>query len=251
MSDLVLVDRREGWTELTLNRPQVLNALNRELLRALDEAIHTACDDPDCHALILTGAGERAFAAGADVAEMHGLAPGELPEFLRLGQGIPLALESVRQPVIAAVNGYALGGGCEVALGCDVILASETAQFGQPEVTLGILPGWGGTQRLPRRVGLGRARELIFTGRRVAAEEALRIGLADRVLPAATLMPEARSLAAGMAANPVAVAAAKEALRAAADLSLRTGCAHEARLFSEVFRTEERRTAMGRFLERE
>jgi enoyl-CoA hydratase len=250
-SDLVLVAPQDGWTELTLNRPEVLNALNRATLLALMDAVRDASARPGCRVLILTGAGERAFTAGADVAEISALQEDEVGRFLALGQEAAFTLEGCPQPVIAAVNGYALGGGCELALACDLVFAAETAQLGLPEVHLGIIPGWGGTQRLPRRIGLARARELVYTGRRVEATEALRIGLVDRVVPPARLVEEARGFAAELAGRSgPALAAAKAALRASADQSLTDGCAREAELFASIFDTAERRTAMAKYRKR-
>lgn len=251
MNDLILSYHEDGWTELTLNRSEVLNALSRGLLTALLAAVREASARPECRVLILTGAGERAFAAGADIAEMAGLQPDEVGRFVALGQEVTVALEACPQPVIAAVNGYALGGGCEIALACDLIVASNTAQFGQPEVTLGVPPGWGGTQRLPRRVGIGIARRMIYTGERVGAEEALGIGLADRVVPAGLLQQETRAFAAQLAAHSrEGMAASKEALHAAGDLPLGDGLAREAELFARAFATDARRAAMERFVKR-
>jgi enoyl-CoA hydratase len=251
MNDFLLVEPRDRWVEVTFNRPQVLNALNRAALLQLHRTIDELGADPDCRAVILTGAGERAFSAGADVAEMCDLSGDEVNRFAALGQEVAFAIERCPKPVIAAVNGFALGGGCEVALACDLIFAADTAQIGLPELTLGILPGWGGTQRLPRRVGIGRAREIIYTGRRVAAEEALRIGLVDRTVPRELLLQESCAVASYLATlSPPAVAAAKEALRAAASTSLVEGCGREAELFVQTFATEERPTAMGKFLKR-
>jgi enoyl-CoA hydratase len=248
----VLVAEQAGWVEITLNRPAVLNALNQATLLALMEAVREASARPACRALILTGAGDRAFTAGADVAEMSGLEVDEVGRFLALGQEAAFVLEGCPQPVIAAVNGYALGGGCELALACDLVFAAESAQLGLPEVHLGIIPGWGGTQRLPRRIGLARARELTYTGRRVPAAEALRLGLVDRVVPAAHLMEEARAFAAELAGKSgPALAAAKAATRTSLDLNLTDGAAREAELFTAAFDTGERRAAMARFLKRD
>src|SRR6185437_11029635 len=177
------------------------------------DAIQTLSGDHEIRVVILTGAGERAFAAGADIAEMREKGPSEALAFARLGQSICAAIEAAPQPYIAAVNGYALGGGCEVSLACDIRIASENAALGQPEVSLGIPPGWGGTQRLTRLVGPGLARELIYTGRRVKADEALRIGLVNAVYPLNELMDRAREMADSIAANaPVAVGFSKDAI---------------------------------------
>jgi enoyl-CoA hydratase len=237
-----------GWALVTIDRPQALNAMNAALRDRLREMLAELAREPRLGAVILTGAGERAFTAGADIAEMAATDAGTVDRFVRDGQELMNAVEALPAPVIAAVNGYALGGGCELALACDLILASETAVFGLPEVDLGILPGWGGTQRLPRRVGAGRARELIFTGRRVTAAEALSIGLADAVFPPAQLVEEARALAGRLAAkSPAALRAAKSALRAAA---LRPDYDAERAAFVAAFATEERQAAMQAFLSR-
>jgi enoyl-CoA hydratase len=237
-----------GWALLTLDRPQALNALSAALRDRLRETLAELAREQRLCAVIITGAGERAFTAGADIGEMAAVDPGNVDRFVRHGQELMNAIEALPAPVIAAVNGYALGGGCELALACDLILASETAVFGLPEVDLGILPGWGGTQRLPRRVGAGRARELIFTGRRLTAAEALAIGLADAVFPPGQLLDEARALAERLAAkSPAALRAAKSALRAAA---IRPDYDAERAAFVAAFATEERQAAMQVFLSR-
>src|SRR5262245_22931857 len=236
-----------GWALLTIDRPQALNALNTALRDRLRETLAELAAEPRLCAVVITGAGERAFTAGADISEMAGVAPDAADRFARHGQELMNAVEALPAPVIAAVNGYALGGGCELALACDLILASETAVFGLPEVDLGILPGWGGTQRLPRRVGIGRARELIYTGSRVNAAEALAIGLADAVYAPDRLLEEARSLAARLASkSPAALRGAKAALRAA----VRSDDDAERAAFVAAFATEERQSAMHAFLSR-
>ncbi len=243
---------REGHiATVTVDRPERLNALDTETLRALLRTFDELAQDPSVRAIVLTGAGDRAFIAGADIAEMKDKGPAEALTFARLGQAVCSAIESAPQPVIAAINGYALGGGCEVALACDIRLASEQAVLGQPEVTLGVPPGWGGTQRLPRLVGPGLARELIFTGRRVGAEEALRIGLVNAVCPPSELLERARALAADIARNgPVAVRLAKEAIRRGLDVDLEAGLALEAQAFALAFSTADQREGMSAFLEK-
>jgi enoyl-CoA hydratase len=237
-----------GWALLTLDRPQALNALNTALRDRLRETLAELAGEPRLCAVVITGAGERAFTAGADISEMSGVAPDAADRFARHGQELMNAVEALPAPVIAAVNGYALGGGCELALACDLILASEKAVFGLPEVDLAILPGWGGTQRLPRRVGIGRARELIYTGRRINAAEALAIGLADAVYPPERLLDEARTLAARLASkSPAALRGAKAALRAAVS---RPDDDAERAAFVAAFATEERQAAMQAFLSR-
>jgi enoyl-CoA hydratase len=236
---------------ITLNRPDVLNAFNTEQLDSLLDTIQTLSADQDVRVVILTGAGERAFAAGADIAEMREKRPSEALEFSRLGHSVCLAIEAAPQPYIAAVNGFALGGGCEVSLACDIRIASENAALGQPEVTLGIPPGWGGTQRLTRLVGPGIARELIYTGRRVRADEAFRLGIVNAVYPLSELMEKARELASTIAANaPLAVRASKDAISRALDVELDTGLAYEVGVFALSFDTADQKEGMSAFLER-
>jgi len=191
----LLVDAEDGVATITVNRPDKLNALDRTTVREIGEAAAAVGARKDVRAVILTGAGTKAFVAGADIAEMADLDVDGARGFARAGQRAYAALEGMPQPVVAAVNGFALGGGCELALACDFIYASDTAKFGQPEVNLGVIPGFGGTQRLVRRVGIGKAREMIYTGLPVDAVEALRIGLADAVFPAAELLAKTRAAA--------------------------------------------------------
>ncbi len=195
------IERADAVATITINRPEALNALDSASLERLLARIQETGHDPGIRAIILTGAGDRAFAAGADITEMLNMDAQQALGFAKLGQMVCAALESALSPVIAAVNGYALGGGCELALACDFRICSENAVFGQPEVTLGIPPGWGGTQRLPLLVGLGIAKEMIYTGRRVTAEQALAIGLVNRVVPLEQLMKSAWEMAAQIAAN--------------------------------------------------
>ena len=236
---------------VTVDRPERLNALNTQSLQELLGTFERLASDSSVRAIIVTGAGDRAFIAGADIAEMKDKSPSEALAFARLGQAVCSAIEAAPQPVIAAINGYALGGGCEIALACDIRLASETAVLGQPEVALGVPPGWGGTQRLPRVIGPGLARELIYTGRRVGAEEALRIGLVNAVYPPAELLERARALAAEIARNaPVAVRLSKEAIRRGLDVDLAAGLALEAQAFALAFSTADQREGMSAFLEK-
>ncbi|GBD15169.1 Short-chain-enoyl-CoA hydratase [bacterium HR26] len=236
---------------VTVDRPERLNALNTQSLQELLESFERLARDSSVRAIIVTGAGDRAFIAGADIAEMKDKGPSEALAFARLGQAVCSAIEAAPQPVIAAINGYALGGGCEIALACDIRLASETAVLGQPEVSLGVPPGWGGTQRLPRVIGPGLARELIYTGRRVGAQEALRIGLVNAVYPPGELLERARALAADIARNaPVAVRLSKEAIRRGLDVDLETGLALEAQAFALAFSTADQREGMSAFLEK-
>ena len=236
---------------LVLDRPKALNALDSRLLAALDAAVRTVAADPQARALLITGEGTRAFAAGADIAQMEGFSPTEARAFAERAGATLLAIESLSVPAIALVNGYALGGGCELALACDWIVAADNAVFGQPEVSLGIPPGFGGTQRLPRRVAPGKGLELLLTGRQVKADEAVRIGLANEQVPAASLREHGLALARTIASRgPVAVRLAKEAWRRGQGLDLAQACAVEADLFALAFATDDRREGLRAFLEK-
>ncbi len=244
------VDFSDGIATVTLNRPKALNALNLALVQELSEVIEEVSERPEATVMVLTGAGTKAFAAGADIGEMSKLDAARATAFAELGQRVFARLESFHLPVIAAVNGYALGGGCELAMACDIILASRTAVFGQPEVCLGVIPGFGGTQRLTRLVGRQRARELIFTGRRVKAEEALAIGLVTK-LADGDVVAEARQLATRIAANgPRAVSLAKRAINTGADQDMASALAYEAQLFGLCFATQDQKEGMSAFLEK-
>ena len=246
--DLALQD---GVAIVTINQPDKLNALNSERLRELIQRIEEVSANPQVRAIVLTGAGDRAFVAGADIREMASLTPEQATAFGRLGHAAASALENAPQPVIAAVNGFALGGGCELALACDIRLAAENAVFAQPEVSLGIPPGWGGTQRLPRVVGPGLAAELIYTGRRVDAAEALRIGLVNAVHPAADLLPKALELAAAIAANsPRSVREAKRLMALARGATATADLATEEQVFVAAFGTDDQIEGMTAFLEK-
>ncbi len=247
--DLIHNERRGSVAVLTLDRPDALNALDTATL----EAIHHRCDelraDADLRAVVVTGAG-RAFAAGADVGEMRGHTPLEAVAFSRLGQDAFAALESLSVPTIAAVNGFALGGGCELALACDWIYASEKARFGQPEVNLGLIPGFGGTCRLVRRVGLGWAREIVLTGEAIDAETALRIGLVNRVFPPEALLDAAVRAGETIAQRgPVAVAAAKRVMIEGQGADPRTAQALERAAFGVISASEDRDEGLDAFLE--
>jgi enoyl-CoA hydratase len=245
------LERRGPVAVVTMNRPEALNAFNAEQLRLLAETFDEIAVDGSIRCVILTGAGERAFAAGADIKEMKDLDGSGGLAFGRAGHRATRSVEELPQPVIAAVNGFALGGGCELALAADIRLASENAVFAQPEVTLGIPPGWGGSQRLPRLVGPGLAAELIFTGRRVKAEEALRIGLVNAVYPLDQLMEAATKLADSIAANsPIAVRSAKQLIRLAFNGQTIDGLASEASAFGESFTTNDQKEGMAAFVEK-
>jgi len=250
MSEWVRSERRGSIALLTLNRPDALNALNRALLEALAMAVAELDGDEGVRALVLTGEG-RAFAAGADIAEMRGLSPTEAAGFSKLGHETFAALEALAIPTIAAVNGFALGGGCELALACDWIYASEKARFGQPEVALGLIPGFGGTTRLVRRVGPAWAKEMILAGDPIRAEEALRIGLANRLFPADELIPKAIETCESIAAKgPLAIALAKEVIQQGQDADVRTANALEQQAFGLVSASDDRGEGMDAFLEK-
>ena len=236
---------------LTLDRPEALNALNAQVLDDLSAALD-AVDVNAVRCLIFTGAGDRAFAAGADIAAMADMSPEEAAAFSRRGNQVFRRIETFPLPTIAAVNGYALGGGCELAMACDIRLCSENALFGQPEVTLGITPGFGGTQRLMRLVGMGKAKELIFSARNVKAAEALQMGLVNGVYPADELLPAAEKLAAKIAKNaPVAVRACKAAMNEGVDLPMDQAIDAEVREFSACFETEDQKRGMAGFLNKQ
>jgi enoyl-CoA hydratase len=239
----LLVDVADGVATVTVNRPDKLNALDRTTVREIGEAAGSLGGQKDVRAVILTGAGEKAFVAGADIGEMVDLDVDGARGYARAGQRAFAALEGMPQPVLAAVGGFALGGGCELALACDLILASERAKFGQPEVNLGVTPGFGATQRLSRRVGIGKAREMIYTGMTIDAAEALRIGLADAVFRPEELLAKAREVALTIASKgPLAVRAAKRVIATSFDA--------EAKVFGELFATADQKEGMRAFLEK-
>ncbi|MBO4563173.1 MAG: enoyl-CoA hydratase/isomerase family protein [Clostridia bacterium] len=245
---MIKLEKNGHIAVLTVSRPEALNALNSATLKELKEAAQTVRADEDIRVLIVTGEG-KAFVAGADIAEMKDLDAEAGRAFGLVGQEAFRAIEELPIPVIAAVNGFALGGGCELALCADIRLASEKAKFGQPETGLGITPGFGGTQRLPRVIGLSKAMELILTARMIRADEALTLGLVDRVVPPEALMDEAMKLASAIAANaPVAVRGAKEAVRRFTAHSLGEDLMREAELFGACFVTEDQKKAMEAFV---
>jgi enoyl-CoA hydratase len=250
MSENIRVERRGQVEVVFLDRPDVLNALNRATLEELGAALARVASEGTARALVLTGEG-RAFAAGADIAEMRSLEPVSAEAFARLGHATFEALEALPIPTVAAVNGFALGGGCELALACDWIYASEKAKFGQPEVGLGLIPGFGGTGRLTRRVGVGWAKELILTGDPISASEALRIGLANQVYPVEELMDQSIKAAESAGGKgPVAVALAKRVIQQGQDADLRTAHSMEQSAFGLLFGSEDRGEGMDAFLEK-
>lgn len=245
------IDRQDPVVVLTLNRPEKLNALDESLLRELLGALEELEHAESVRVAILTGAGGKAFAAGADIAAMAEMSPAGARRFAELGRRAGDAIEQARFPVIAAVQGFALGGGCEIAMACDFIYASQGAKLAQPEVGLGIMPGFGGTQRLARRVGASRARELCMTGRTVGAEEALRIGWVDAVLPPDELLPKVMEIASAIAAKaPLAVAAIKRAILRGQDVPLPVANEVEAVSFATLFGTDDQREGMRAFIEK-
>ena len=247
----LLIERDEAVLIITINRPAALNALNTQTLTELDAAIGDARDDATVRAVVLTGAGEKAFVAGADIKELAVQTPVTGREHARHGQGILDRIEQLGKPVIAAVNGFALGGGCELAMACTLRIAADTAKFGQPEINLGLIPGYAGSQRLPRLVGRGRALELLLTGAQVSAEDALRMGLVNRVVPAAQLMDEARALARTLASKaPVAARYILEAVAAGLEMPLAQAQDYEATLFGLIATTEDMREGTRAFIEK-
>lgn len=249
--DNLLLDRDGAVAVITINRPAVLNALSLSTLAELRQVMTELREDSTVGAIVVTGAGEKSFVAGADINELARQTPIEGRELARAGQGLFDLVERLGKPVIAAVNGFALGGGCELAMACTIRIASESARFGQPEINLGLIPGYGGTQRLPRLVGTGRALEMMLTGAPIGAAEAHRIGLVNRVVPAGELMATARALAAQLAAQPsVAVRYILEAVRHGMDGSQAEGLAHEATFFGLVATTEDMREGTRAFLEK-
>jgi len=248
--ELVRSERKGGIVVLTLDSPPV-NVLSRPVLEALEVRFNEAEDDPEARVVVLRSAFDKAFAAGADIREMAELDPGRARVHGGRGQGITRQIERLPLPVIAAVRGVALGGGCEICLACDFIIAGQDAQFGQPEINLGVMPGWGGTRRLPRRIGAPRARRWIMTGRPVPAAEAFAQGLVDRVVPPADVLTEALGLAEELATKPpVALAAAKYAVLSALDPAIDLGLAYELDLWARLFGTEGQREGMRAFLEK-
>jgi enoyl-CoA hydratase len=247
--NLLLEQPDTGIYLLTLNRPRALNALNAATLGEIAAAVEEVRVDESARVLLLTGAGDKAFVAGADIAEMQAHTPAQARALSERGMAVMHAIEALPIPVIALVNGYALGGGCELAMSCDWVLAADTAVFGQPEVKLGILPGFGGTQRLTRLVGRSMALELLTTGRQVSADEALAIGLATHVYPAVDLKERGFEMARLIKANgPLGVRLAKQCAHRALDVDLASGCALETQSFALSFATSDQKEGMSAFL---
>lgn len=247
----IRVEKRSPFATVTMDRAKALNALNAAMFAELDAAFGELGDDDAVRVVLLTGAGERAFAAGADIRELDAVGPGQGEAFALRGQAVFRRIETLRKPVIACVRGFALGGGCELAMACSLRLASEDAKFGQPEVKLGVIPGYGGSQRLPRLVGRGAALKLLLTGAVIDAQEALRIGLVDEVVAPADLMPRAEALTAEIAAQaPLAVAEVIRVVDEGLDLPLEEALALEARAFGRLCDTADKAEGTKAFLEK-
>jgi enoyl-CoA hydratase len=243
---------REGRVALiTINRPDVLNALSTEILRELESELADLARDDDVGAVVLTGAGDKAFIAGADIAELATKTPLEARAYGELGHEIADRLETMRKPTIAAVNGYALGGGCEMALACDIRLCSDNAQFGQPEINLGIMPGWGGTQRLARTTSIGFAKEILLTGRMISADEAYQRGIVQAIHAREELMSRAMELAGSIATkSPLALAYVKEAANRSLSGELNASFSHEVDLFAILFSSEDAKEGLEAFTQK-
>src|SRR5256885_6499062 len=247
----LIYEKKDGIAYITFNRPKVLNALNRKTIEELREALIDARDDSSVRVLILTGSGEKSFVAGADISELAQRTPVDGKDFSLFGQSVFHLLETLGKPSICAINGFALGGGCELALSCTIRLASKTAKLGQPEVKLGIIPGYGGSQRLARLCGKGVAHELCLTGEMITAEEAQRIGLVNRVYEPAELIPTAEAMAKKIIANgPIAVKFTMEAIERGMEMPLEEGLFLEATLFGVACATEDMREGTKAFLEK-
>ena len=247
----VLLEKKGPYAVGTIHRPEALNALNSQVLADLAELLDTVEADEEIRVLVITGAGEKAFVAGADIGEMSTLTKDEGEAFGKKGNDVFRKLETFPIPVIAAVNGFALGGGCEISMSCDIRICSDNAVFGQPEVGLGITPGFGGTQRLARLVGMGRAKEMIFTCDNVDANEAYRIGLVNKVVAKEELMPTAKAMAAKIISKgSYAIAVAKAAINNGYDMDIKNAVEMEANLFGVVNDTNDKKEGMGAFLEK-
>lgn len=247
----ILCETESGVATVTVNRPDSLNALNSHVLAELECVLYRVEQDPGVRVVIVTGAGDKAFVAGADIKEMAAMNSLEAHRFANLGQRVMLGIEKMSKPVIAAVNGYALGGGLELALACDLIYASENAKLGFPEVTLGIMPGFGGTQNLARLIGPSRAKELVFSGRMIGAQKALAWGVVNEVLPQAELAAKVQELARDIAKNgSLAVGYAKNAIVNGVNMTKEDGFRYESSLFGVLFATEDQKEGMGAFVEK-
>lgn len=251
MSEVVKFKKEEGILILTISRVEAMNALNKEVLNSLKELFEKARKDEEVKGIILTGEGEKAFVAGADIKEFSNYTPLEALKMSQFGQELFSKIENFPKPVLAAVNGFALGGGCELAMSCHIRIASKNAKFGQPEVTLGIIPGYGGTQRLPRLIGLGRALELILTGKMIDAEEALRIGLVNKVVEQTELINETKKLLIQIIEKaPLAIELALKTVISGKEMELEDGLKLEASNFACLFSTEDMKEGVSAFIEK-
>ena len=247
----ILLEKKGLYAVATINRPKALNALNSEVLSDLDELVRTVSADADIRALVITGSGEKAFVAGADIGEMSTLTPAEGEAFGKHGNDVFRKLETLPIPTIAAINGFALGGGCELSMSCDIRLCADTAVFGQPEAGLGITPGFGGTQRLARLISPGMAKQLIYTAKNIKADEAYRIGLVNAVYPLDELLPAAEKMAETIAKNaPIAVRACKKAINEGLEAKMDDAVVIEEKLFGSCFQTADQIEGMSAFLEK-
>jgi len=246
----IIVEKKEGVGIIKINRPKVLNALDKETIRELLNAVSELEDDKNIKAAILTGEG-KAFIAGADIKQMKDMTPLEAKSFAELGHSLPVKIEESRLPFIAAVNGYALGGGCEVMMACDICIASKNAKIGQPEINLGINPGFGGTQRLPRIVGLMKAKELLLTGRNMDAQEAFDIGLVNKIVDDDTLMGEVETLAKNISSkSAVQISFIKALVNKGSHIDLNSACSLEISYFSTSFSTYDQKEGMSAFIDK-
>jgi enoyl-CoA hydratase len=246
-----LYEKRDGIATITINRPQAMNAMNEETIPEILSRLEDAEKDENVRVIVITGAGEKAFCAGLDLKPMRDINVIKAVETSKLGQKLTLAIEEVGKPVIAAINGYALGGGLELAMACDIRIASEKAKIGQPEVNVGLIPGWGGTQRLPRLVGKGIAKELIFTGKLIDAKTAEKIGLINMVVPLENLKSAVKEFAKViMSKPPIAIKLAKELINSSIETDQRTGLVHEADAFGILSSTEDYREGVSAFIEK-
>ena len=247
----LIVEKENGLAVVTINRPKALNALNSAVLTELDALCGELEKADDVKCVILTGSGDKSFVAGADISEMHTMTAMQARAFAKKGQAVFNRIENLPMPVIAAVNGFCLGGGCELAMSCDIRVASQKAKFGQPEAGLAVPPGFGGTQRLPRLVGKGRAKELLYTCDIIGADEAFRIGLANAVTAPEELMNAAKAMAAKIVAKgPLSITIIKACVNEGMDTDLETGCAYEAEAFGLSFSTADQKEGMGAFVEK-
>jgi len=248
---LIKINNKNGISEITIDRPEALNAMNQEVVAEFSSVLQAALSDKETGIIIITGAGDKAFIAGADIKAMQKMTAEEALIYGKAGQKLTILIESSPKPVIAAVNGFALGGGCEIAMACHIRIASENASFGQPEVKLGLLPGWGGTQRLPKIIGVGRANELITTGKIINAEEALRIGLVNVVAPQDKLLMSARKMASTILRNgPRAIASSLHCIQEGLAVPIKEGMEIEVQEFSKLFQHDERMEGLTAFIEK-